>query len=77
MDAPLRYPELFTPPRVRAPESFWISLGYFNLYRIAMATLFFAITMVYGDALSLGSHSLVLFRYVCAAVAAARETEAR
>ena len=67
MDAPLRYPELFTPPRKRSPESFWISLGYFNLYRVAVATLFFAITMVYGDALNLGSHSLVLFRYVCAA----------
>jgi two-component system, NtrC family, sensor histidine kinase PilS len=66
MDAPLRYAELFTPPRERAPESFWISLGYFNLYRVAVATLFFAITLVYGDALNLGSHTLVLFRYVCA-----------
>jgi hypothetical protein len=36
MDAPVRYPELFTPPREGAPESFWISLGYFNLYRIAL-----------------------------------------
>jgi hypothetical protein len=31
MDAPLRYPELFTPPRERSPESFWISRGYFKL----------------------------------------------
>ena len=67
MDAPVRYPELFTPPRDRAPESFWISLGYFNLYRIALATLFLTITLIYGDALNLGSHSLALFRTVCAA----------
>jgi two-component system sensor histidine kinase PilS (NtrC family) len=67
MDAPVRYSELFTPPRERAPESFWISLGYFNLYRIALATLFLTITVIYGDALNLGSHSLGLFRTVCAA----------
>jgi two-component system sensor histidine kinase PilS (NtrC family) len=66
MDAPVRYSELFTPPRERAPESFWISLGYFNLYRIALATLFLTITLIYGDALNLGSHSLTLFRAVCA-----------
>jgi two-component system sensor histidine kinase PilS (NtrC family) len=67
MDAPVRYSELFTPPRERASESFWISLGYFNLYRIALATLFLTITVIYGDALNLGSHSLALFRTVCAA----------
>ena len=67
MDAPVRYPELFTPPRERVAESFWVSLGYFNLYRIALATLFLTITLIYGDALNLGSHSLGLFRTVCAA----------
>src|SRR5262245_5312836 len=67
MDAPVRYPEVFTLPREGAPESFWISLGYFNLYRIALATLFLTITLIYGDALNLGSHSLALFRTVCAA----------
>src|SRR5262249_31350736 len=67
MDAPVRYSDLFTPPRAPAPESFWISLGYFNLYRIALATLFLPITLIYGDALNLGSHSLALFRTVCAA----------
>ncbi len=66
MDAPVRYPELFAPPRGREPDSFWISLAYFNFYRIALATLFLTITLVYGDALNLGSHSLVVFRYVCA-----------
>ena len=44
-------------------ESFWTSLSYFNLYRIALATLFFAVTLIYGDALGLGSHALDLFRY--------------
>jgi two-component system sensor histidine kinase PilS (NtrC family) len=66
MDAPVRYQELFTPPRAQAPESFWISLGYFNLYRMALAMLFLTITLIYGDALNLGSHSLLLFRTVCA-----------
>ena len=66
MEAPLRYPELFVPPAQRTPDSFWISLGYFNLYRIAVATLFLSLSVIYGDALNLGSHSLVLFRYVCA-----------
>src|SRR3954464_1368127 len=34
MQAPQRYPELFLAPPERAPDSFWISLGYFNLYRL-------------------------------------------
>ena len=63
----LRYPELFLAPPERTPESFWISLGYFNLYRIAVATLFLALVMVYQDALNLGSHDLALFRVTCAA----------
>jgi two-component system sensor histidine kinase PilS (NtrC family) len=68
MDAPaVRYPDLFAPPRERAPESFWISLAYFNLYRIAVATLFFTIALIYGDALNLGSHRLDVFLYACAA----------
>jgi hypothetical protein len=64
---PLRYPELFLAPPERTPDSFWISLGYFNLYRIAVATLFLALVMVYQDALNLGSHDLALFRVTCAA----------
>ena len=65
MDAPVRYPELFLPPEERTPESFWTSLRYFNLYRIAVAMLFLTITLVYDDSLSLGSHALMLFRYTC------------
>jgi two-component system, NtrC family, sensor histidine kinase PilS len=62
-----RYAELFLPPEARTPDSFWISLRYFNLYRIAVATLFLTLAMVYGDTLNLGSHSLSLFRGVCIA----------
>ncbi|MFN2643387.1 MAG: nitrogen regulation protein NR(II) [Burkholderiales bacterium] len=63
MQAPLRYPELFLRPAERTPESFWISLTYFNLYRVALATLFLTLSIVYDDELNLGSHALALFRY--------------
>src|SRR5882672_7230371 len=66
MQAPLRYPELFLAPRERTPDSFWTSLGYFNVYRITVATLFLTLSFVYEDALNLGSHSLALFRFTCA-----------
>jgi two-component system, NtrC family, sensor histidine kinase PilS len=67
MEASPRYPELFIAPEKRTPESFWTSLRYFNLYRIAVATLFLTVTLVYGNALKLGAHSLELFRYACIA----------
>jgi len=66
MDTAARYSELFLRPE-RTPESFWISLRYFNLYRVAIAALFLTLTVIYGDALSLGSHSLSLFRFVAIA----------
>src|SRR3954463_3650519 len=66
MMQPVRYPELFLAPPERTPDSYWISLAYFNLYRIAVATLFLALSMVYKDALNLGSHDLALFRATCA-----------
>ncbi|TAK84042.1 MAG: PAS domain-containing protein [Betaproteobacteria bacterium] len=74
MDAPVRYPELFSPPEERTPESFWTSLRYFNLYRVAVATLFLTVSLVYGDALNFGSQSVPLFRtvgiaYLVAAIA--------
>jgi two-component system sensor histidine kinase PilS (NtrC family) len=64
---PLRYPELFVPPAERTSDSFWISLGYFNLYRVALATLFFTLSLAYEDQLNLGGHSLPVFRVVCGA----------
>ena len=60
------YPELRLQPDTRIPDSFWISLRYFNVYRMALAAIFFGATLTYGDALSLGSHNLALFRYVAA-----------
>jgi two-component system sensor histidine kinase PilS (NtrC family) len=61
-----RYAGLFGRDR-RTPDSFWISLRYFNLYRMAVAALFLGITLYYGDALNLGSHRLNFFRLVCVA----------
>ncbi|HLX80848.1 MAG TPA: ATP-binding protein [Burkholderiales bacterium] len=49
------------------PDSFWISLRYFNIYRMAVAALFLGITLFYGDLLNLGSHQLNLFRLVSVA----------
>src|SRR5688500_2334063 len=60
------FPELVLAPEERIPESFWISLRYFNLYRLALAALFLATSLVYEDALNLGAHNLDLFRYVAA-----------
>jgi two-component system, NtrC family, sensor histidine kinase PilS len=59
-----RFPELLAAARERTPESFWISLRYFNLYRIALAALFFCSSLFYGDAQFLGAHSIDLFRYI-------------
>jgi two-component system, NtrC family, sensor histidine kinase PilS len=63
MDAPVRYRELFLPAGEGTPQSYWTSLRYFNLYRVALAALFFGIALVYGDALGLGSHALAVFQY--------------
>jgi two-component system sensor histidine kinase PilS (NtrC family) len=63
MDAPVRYPELFLATGDGTPQSYWTSLSYFNLYRVALAALFFGIALVYGDALGLGSHALAVFQY--------------
>jgi len=49
----------------RTPDSFWTSLRYFNIYRMAVAALFLGITLFSGDALNLGSHRLDVFRGVC------------
>ena len=46
-----RYSGLFGRDE-RTPESFWISLRYFNIYRMALAALFLGITVFYDDALT-------------------------
>ena len=61
-----RYAGLFGRD-LRTPDSFWISLRYFNLYRLAVGALFLGITLYYGDSLNLGSHRLNFFRLVCIA----------
>jgi two-component system sensor histidine kinase PilS (NtrC family) len=66
MEASVRYPELFLPPEERIPDSFWISLRYFNLYRIALAAIFLATSFIYTDEHSLGAHNRELFRYIAA-----------
>jgi two-component system sensor histidine kinase PilS (NtrC family) len=58
-----RYSGLFGRDQ-RTPESFWISLRYFSLYRIALAALFLGATLFYADTLRLGAHNLDLFRAV-------------
>jgi len=47
------------------PESFWISLRYFNLYRIMVAGLFLVASLYYEDSLNLGSHGIARFRTIC------------
>jgi two-component system sensor histidine kinase PilS (NtrC family) len=60
-----RYSRLFGRDD-RTPESFWISLRFFNVYRMVVAALFLGITLFYDDTLNLGSHRLNLFRAVSA-----------
>jgi two-component system sensor histidine kinase PilS (NtrC family) len=73
MNAPAR--ALASPPASPAgdlrssdvAESFWVSLRYFNAYRIAVALLFLVLVLAYGDALALGQRNLRLFEGVAAA----------
>jgi two-component system sensor histidine kinase PilS (NtrC family) len=52
------------PPQQGAvAESFWVSLKYFNFYRIAVAAIFLLSVLIFGDALSLGNHDLRAFIY--------------
>lgn len=47
------------------PESFWISLRYFNLYRIVVAALFLVASLYYEDLVNLGSLGIERFRTIC------------
>ena len=68
MEASVRYPELFVQPEDRVPESFWISLRYFNFYRIALAALFLGTAVIYGgEVLTIAAHNRGAFRYIAAA----------
>ncbi|MGA7985278.1 MAG: ATP-binding protein [Burkholderiales bacterium] len=65
MAAQTGYAGLFASEE-RTPESFWISLRYFNLYRIVVAAVFLGTALLYDESINLGSRDLDLFRYVCA-----------
>ena len=54
-------------PDLGPPESFWISLGYFNLYRIVVALLFLGATYFTFEPVNFGAHDMSLFRAVCVA----------
>ena len=42
-------------------DSFWVSLRYFNAYRIAVAALFFASALFYQDLLAVGLDDVRLY----------------
>lgn len=48
------------------PDSFWVSLKYFNFYRIAVGAVFLLLALIYGDTVSLGSQDPVVFTYASA-----------
>ncbi len=54
-------------PPERVPESFWVSLRYFNVYRIAVVAVFLGTSLAYHDELPLAQHSRALFLYACGA----------
>ena len=49
------------------PDSFWVSLSYFNVYRLLLAGVFLAAVLIFGDSLNFGSHNLAQFEYVSGA----------
>ena len=49
------------------PESFWVSLRYFNIYRLVLAAVFLSAVLIFGDSLNFGSHNLAEFKYVSGA----------
>src|SRR5258708_29173378 len=51
------------PQEGAVADSFWISLKYFNFYRIAVAAIFLVAALIFGDALSLGSHDIAIYTY--------------
>jgi len=54
---------VLTDDRITAfpPADFWRSLNYFNLYRLALATIFVALSGVFRHVLSLGPNSSKIF----------------
>ncbi len=46
------------------PDTFWVSLRYFNIYRMVLAAVFLTAVLIFGDGLNFGSHDLARFKYV-------------
>ncbi len=61
--ANLAYSPLFARED-RPPDSFWISLQYFNLYRIVIAMVFFIASYFEYEPVNFGAYDLRLFRVV-------------
>ena len=51
------------PQEGAVEDSFWVSLKYFNFYRIAVAAIFLLAALIFGDALDLGNHNIVIYTY--------------
>jgi two-component system sensor histidine kinase PilS (NtrC family) len=51
------------PARKEDAQSFWLSLRYFNIYRMAVAAVFLLAILIYGNELNLGSTNFPLFTY--------------
>ena len=51
---------------IDAIESFWRSLRFFSMYRLSIALLFMAASLVFGDTVSLGTQDPLLFDRVAA-----------
>ncbi len=63
MSAPQAAGRPLLTPAGDVPESFWVSLRYFNYYRIAVVAVLLLGVLFAGDALSLGSYDLSVFTY--------------
>jgi len=55
------------PHHAVVADSFWVSLKYFNFYRIAVAVVFLLAVLLYGTDLSLGDQNPAVFIYTCGA----------
>ena len=51
-------------PEEQQPDSFWVSLRYFNIYRLLVAGMFLLAVLVFDDTLNFGTYSLTRFTYV-------------
>ena len=61
----------WSPQQGAVDDSFWVSLKYFNFYRLAIAAVFLLLALIYGDTVSLGSHDPLVFTYASVAYLAA------